>query len=166
MTLVWPSEHLPAAPQLSGFVVRPDTGVVRTQMESGFARQRRRFSSRLTRVSLRWVMTFDQMAYFKAWIADEAGYGTEFFEITLRLGDTSAQDVMARFTGEPKYQPFGAFMWQVSADVEIKDPPLMSEDVIDVILTYGYAETLAAAAAIAPVTLEPFFAAWAGDFDV
>jgi hypothetical protein len=48
-----------------------------------------------------------------------------------------------------------------SADMTVADARS-----IDVILAYGYAETLAAAAALAPVTLAPFFAAWAGDFDV
>lgn len=154
----WPLT-LPQAPLWAGYAIEPNPSLVRTAMETGVARQRTRFSSPPSVVRLRWALTSAQMPLFQAWLADDVGF-TGWFDITLRLGETAPAEVSARFVGKPRYTPAGKAGWLVDAQIEIKDPATLPDEIVDVILAYGYAETLAAAAALDGVTLLPFFVAW------
>lgn len=166
MTLpAWP-ETLPAAPMLSGYGVDPDPGIARTQMESGYARQRRAWSTRRTGVAVRWTMTQAQMTAFRVFHDDDLAYGARFFTIALRLGEVDPRTVEARFVAAPRYAPAGPHRWQVSGQIEVRDPPLIDDEAIDVVTEFGYAETLAAAAALDGVTLLPAFVAWETGFGI
>ena len=65
MTTRWP-DRLPL-PTLEGYGVQPGEAVLRTEMEAGPARQRRRFTDVPSRIAVRWVLQPDQFALFEAW---------------------------------------------------------------------------------------------------
>ena len=60
--IAWP-ETLPL-PTVEGYGIQPGDAILRTEMEAGPARQRRRFTQVPSRVSVRWIMRRDQFALF------------------------------------------------------------------------------------------------------
>ena len=73
MTTRWP-DRLPL-PTLEGYGVQPGEAVLRTEMEAGPARQRRRFTDVPSRIAVRWVLRPDQFALFEAWYRWVGGRG-------------------------------------------------------------------------------------------
>lgn len=117
----WPGT-LPL-PQGIGYQVAPVEQTVRTDMESGSARMRRRTAARNDKVTITWRMSDAQMAIFRAWFDDAAtgiAGGAVWFTVALRLGTGGATTVEARFT-----KPFqAAFLpgsnWAVSGEIEVR----------------------------------------------
>lgn len=155
----WPDSILPASPLWAGYRIEADLGLARTPMDSGLARQRRRFVNALSKVNVSWSMSGPQLQFFKSWLAAKAGYGGAFFSITLPLDD-GTRSVEARFTQAPQYTKQATNAWLVTSVLEVRDDPVMTGDVVDVLLAFGLDELQAAAAALDGVTLAPAFAAW------
>lgn len=116
----WPST-LPAP--RTGYNLSPVDQTVRTDMESGAARVRRRTTARNDKVTVNWLFSSDQMATFRAWFEDAttgiAG-GSGWFTVTLLLGTGGSVSTTARFIG-----PFTADLvpyqkWSVSGELEIR----------------------------------------------
>ena len=84
MNIAWPSTLPP--PTVEGYGLSPQEAVLRTDMESGPARQRRRFRQTPTRISVRWMFTEFEFALFEAWYKYHADEGGQWFEITLLGG--------------------------------------------------------------------------------
>ncbi len=61
----WP-DRLPL-PTIEGYGISPGEAILRTEMEAGPARQRRRFTDVPSRIAARWVLWPDQFALFEAW---------------------------------------------------------------------------------------------------
>lgn len=132
-TLKWPVTNLPAMPLWSGYSIEPVSAVTRTQMESGLARQRRRFGTPPTNVNVRWFMSGTQVGFFKAW--QQSASAAAFFAIKLRLDD-GVREVDARFIGKTKITPVGTSGdWFVDQQLEIKDLPLYTSDAVRFVLT-------------------------------
>lgn len=117
----WPTD-LPA-PNLSGYQVEPTDQSLRTDMEFGAARSRRRSFARLDRVRVGWVFTDAQMDTFRTWFENsaEAAGGSAWFAITLRIGNTGATAQEARFVGGFQAGLRKASLWEVSAQLEVRD---------------------------------------------
>ena len=64
MTEVWP-DRLPL-PTIEGYGIQPGEAILRTGMEAGPARQRRRFTNVPSRITVRWVMRAEQFLLFEA----------------------------------------------------------------------------------------------------
>jgi len=75
--IIWPST-LPL-PTVQGYGVQPGEAILRTEMEAGLARQRRRFTDVPTKVSVRWIMRRDQYAIFEGWYRWHAREGASWF---------------------------------------------------------------------------------------
>ena len=116
----WPST-LPA-PSLSGYQLAPVDPALRTEMESGAPRARRRTYSRNDRLHVSWIFNDAQMAAFRAWFESdvEAAGGAAWFYIALRIGDTGATTEEARFTGMWQAALVGFNIWNVSASIEVR----------------------------------------------
>lgn len=116
----WPTT-LPA-PQLSGYQVAPVDPSIRTDMEFGAPRVRRRTLARNDRVQVSWTMTDAQFAAFRTWFDDdaEAAGGSAWFYITLAVGQTGTDSVEARFTGPYQASLLGGLNWSVSATLEVR----------------------------------------------
>ena len=84
MTIIFPKK-LPY-PTVEGYSIRPDEAIIRTDMESGPARQRRRYTQTPSKISVRWIMNPEQFCLFEAWYKYHAKEGAEWFVITLLGG--------------------------------------------------------------------------------
>ena len=117
----WPTT-LPAV-SLSGYSIEPVDQSVRTDMEVGSARARRRTAARLDIVSVSWLFTDAQMAIFRAWFEDGAtgaAGGAGWFTIGLPMGDGGVVSSDARFVGVPKPSLLSGKNWRVSASLEVR----------------------------------------------
>lgn len=115
----WPTT-LPA-PLFAGYAVKPIDPTIRTDMEFGAARTRRRTSARNDTVTAFWLFNATQMAAFRAWFEDpaQAAGGAAWFDMQVNLGDTN-QSNACRFSGGFEMALVGHGTWQVSAKLEIR----------------------------------------------
>lgn len=105
-------------PLRSNYKVSPIDQTVRTDMEFGAARMRRRTSARLDTVSVEWLFSPDDMAGFRAWFDYDIAGGAAWFDLTLNIGD-GIDTVTARFTQPWSCDPVG-FHWKVSGELEVR----------------------------------------------
>lgn len=112
----WPSE-LPQSPE--SIAERPQLQVLRTQMDAGPAKQRRRFSAAARRHSVRYLMDLSQRRIFEDWFNNELHGGA--LEFDWRPSRQQAA-VAARIVGnDPPYQitsAGSALWWHVSMEIE------------------------------------------------
>lgn len=127
----WP-DTLPL-PTIQGYSVQPNDSILRTEMEAGPARQRRRFTQTPTRVGVRWVMRQDQFALFESWYRFQAREGGAWFEIEL-LGGLGLLEQEARFTRQFQAQLFAGVLWEISSELEIRERPVLDEGLLALLL--------------------------------
>lgn len=114
----WPST-LPR-PRFAGYSVKPVSAFIRTDMEAGAARQRKRFTSVPEDVTLNWVFTPPEMVIFRTFFKTDINRGTDWFTMILDLGAGSTSYYI-RFTA-----PYEAVLtrgpyWEVSGKLEVRD---------------------------------------------
>jgi len=117
----WPA-NLPA-PLVEGHALEPVDPVVRTDMEVGAPRARRRTSARNDRYPVSWLFTDSEMASFRSWYDDDttgiAG-GSAWFNVSLYDGHGAQNNVEARFAGIYKAQVVAGRNWRVTAVLEVR----------------------------------------------
>ena len=130
--IAWP-ETLPL-PTVEGYGIQPGDAILRTEMEAGPARQRRRFTQVPSRVSVRWIMRRDQFALFEAWYRWQAKEGGAWFEIEL-LGGLGLLTQEARFTRQFQAQLLGGTLWEIRSELEIRERPVLDEGLLSLLLS-------------------------------
>lgn len=118
----WPSS-LPN-PLSAGYGLDPVDPVIRTDMEVGSPRSRRRTSARDDRIPVSWLMTDAQMATFRSWYENDStgiAGGAAWFSINLNLGTGGIYNWEARFTSIYSAEFLCANRWRVSARLEVRD---------------------------------------------
>lgn len=85
MSILWPVSALPR-PLADGYGMVAMPSTIRTDMDNGFARQRRRFTRAPTTVSLNFNMRADEFGIFDSWWRSVLLDGTEWFLMPLRNG--------------------------------------------------------------------------------
>lgn len=161
-TVTWPAT-LPR-PTFDGYRLKRQDPIARTEMESGPARQRRRYSQVPTRIPVRWRFTAWEFALFEAWTQWDAKDGAEWFAIDL-LGGIGMASHDARFFGQGG-QPYdaqplrggrgGGVTWIVTATLEVRDHPVLSASALDILLAEdgpGLLSALASANSLVHSTL-------------
>lgn len=116
----WPST-LPR-PKVDGYQLAPVDPTLRSDMEVGAARARRRTAARNDQVAVSWLFTDAEMAAFRAWFDDAAGAagGPAWFTgIGLALGNGIVASE-ARFAGIWQASAVPGLNWQVSARLEVR----------------------------------------------
>lgn len=115
----WPST-LPV-PNISGYKLTPEQAFSRTDMQSGAARQRKRFTDAPAYVTADWRFTPVQMAIFKTFFKTTINQGTDWFTCPLDAG-IGISNYDTRFIGKPPYdaQPLPGMNWEVSAQLEVR----------------------------------------------
>jgi len=117
----WP-DTLPN-PTASGYQINPGDQTVRTDMEVGSPRVRRRTTARNDRVAASWVLTEAQLDTFRDWFDDaETGIagGSAWFNVDLAVGTGSRQAVVeARFVGPCTFAADSQY-WRVQATLEVR----------------------------------------------
>lgn len=131
MTITWPTT-LPL-PTIEGYGVHPGEAILRTEMEAGPARQRRRFTSVPSRISVRWLFRRQQFALFEAWYRWHAKEGGEWFEIDL-LGGLGLVAHEARFARQFEARVRGGVLWEVTSELEVRERPTLSEGAMTLLL--------------------------------
>ena len=111
----WPST-LPDKALTSGYSETPPAVVLRTPMDTGPAKVRRRFTGGTRNITVRQLLTTAQVDILDTFFMGDLGGGALAFEwINLRTGQT----VEMRFKSPPKYgDPRGDY-WPVSYELEI-----------------------------------------------
>lgn len=133
MSIIWPPT-LPL-PTVQGYAVQPEDAILRTEMEAGLARQRRRFTNVPTKVSVRWIMRRDQYAVFEAWYRWHAKEGANWFTITL-LGGLGLLDQEVRFTRQFSARLLaGGTLWEITSELEIRERPVLDEGMLNLLLS-------------------------------
>ncbi len=119
-------------PTVQGYAIKPGEAIVRTEMEAGPARQRRRYTQTPSKISVRWIMNPEQFCLFEAWYKYQAKEGAEWFVISL-LGGIGITEQDARFTQQFEASLIAGRLWQITTELEIRDRPTISEEAMDVI---------------------------------
>lgn len=119
----WPTT-LPA-PLMSSYDLSPEATFIRTDMDGGNARQRKRFTKTRTNISPSWVMTQLQLKIFEAWWHHQIGDGVSYFAMTLVNGKGVAS-YQVRFTKPYKWKAAGGGLFNVSGDIEVYDLAIMT----------------------------------------
>lgn len=120
----WPST-LPQA-TLPGHELAPDDSVIRTDMEAGRARARRRYTRAPTRTTVRWVFaTRQQFHVFESWWVLEIDHGASGFTLSLPNG-AGMSTVTARFVEPYKARPLGGSAWEVTGTLEVEQYPILT----------------------------------------
>lgn len=127
---IWPS-YLPA-PTID-YAFDALSNVVRTRMDSGRTRQRRRSTALVRNVKLRFELSDQQMADFTGFFQDLLSGGADEFQTELFFGD-GKKTYTVRFTGNytAVYRPH--LTWLVSCAAEVFAQQPLSRDVN--LLTY------------------------------
>jgi hypothetical protein len=110
-------------PSHNGYQLAPADQTVRTDMEVGAARQRRRTTARNDQISLTWIFTDAEMAVFRAWFddSDEAAGGAAWFTgLYLALGETGLTSAECRFNGPYSASAMPGLNWTVTAKLEVR----------------------------------------------
>ena len=131
MNVRWP-KNLPL-PSVEGYGLSPQDSVLRTDMESGPARQRRRFRQTPTRITVRWLFTAYEFALFEAWYKFHADEGGQWFEITL-LGGLGLLPHEARFTRQFEASLVAGVFWEVRSELEVRERPTLDEGALNLLL--------------------------------
>ncbi|MDT3708176.1 MAG: hypothetical protein ROZ09_15245 [Thiobacillus sp.] len=116
----WPTT-LPS-PEKDGYQITPMAQTIRTEMETGMPRVRRRSAARMDQVTVAWKFTDAQMQIFRTWFnsATDAAGGASWFTIDLAVGETGVEPVEARFSGEWTADMLAGINWRVSAKLEVR----------------------------------------------
>lgn len=119
----WP-ENLPCALR-EGYNLRTVSPLARTEMQSGRARQRRKFTSVPTMASVSWLMNDVQARFFESWWEGVLVSGSEWFEVPLRT-PIGIRTYIARFTDVYQGPTLtGQGHWRITAELELRDRPII-----------------------------------------
>lgn len=126
-------------PLISGYSYQDKNKFIRTKVDEGLARQRRRFTKTPTLVQANILLLRSQLSYFESWYFNEIDSGASFFELRLSLGGY-VRTVNARFTEEYKIKS-ESDKFRLSAKLEIEEKPIdpiLDADTIELIELYGW----------------------------
>lgn len=121
--------YLPA-PLLSGYELSTADPTLRTQLVTGRARQRRRYTSVPTFANCTWLMDARQAAFFEAWYKRVLLDGSQWFTCRIKTTETATGtiDHICRFVGFYSGPTLTAReRWSFTATLELRDRPLMPE---------------------------------------
>lgn len=121
----YPREYLPL-PLREGYAFQAVSPMLRSEMQSGRARQRRKFTSVPTMASVSWLLSDVQAQTFEGWFEDSLKSGSEWFECPLKTPE-GINDYVARFTDI--YQGpalVGRSHWKFTAELELRERPIVA----------------------------------------
>lgn len=115
-------------PLRDGYDFTPVSPIARTQLVSGRAVQRRRFSSVPTVASVSWIFSDAQAQLFEAWFEYILVSGSLWFECKLKT-PIGFDEYQARFTDIYSGPTLvGVSHWRFTANLELLKRPLIDKD--------------------------------------
>ena len=133
-------QYLPY-PTVESYSIKPGEAIIRTDMEAGPARQRRRYTQTPTKISVCWLMNPEQFCIFEAWYKYFAKEGGEWFVITL-LGGIGLSSQEARFTQQFEAKLLNGYLWEITSELEIRDRPTLTEDETLIVIDSDYVKLM------------------------
>lgn len=120
--VIYPAE-LPL-PLREGYAFKSESPIIRTQMQSGRARQRRKYKRVPTYPSVSWLMSSPQASLFMAWFDEALNSGADWFLCPLRtpLGLDKYQARFIDIYEGPEL--VGVSHWRFTATLELFTTPL------------------------------------------
>ncbi len=115
----WPAE-LPAIP-VAGYQEKPPDTTLRTPMDSGAAKQRRRFTANVRPIVSMLLLNETELRIFDDfYVSDLQGGALPFEWVHPRYADQSpAPLALFRFSKLPQYSSVGLDLYQVQIELEI-----------------------------------------------
>jgi hypothetical protein len=121
-------------PLKEGYAFEPENNILRTQMQSGRARQRQSFTSVPSYAQLSWILDDQQAQLFEAWSAQVAG--AAWFDITLRT-PLGLFDQQVRFmTSVVGPRRIGVRHWGYNVRAELRDRAVVAPDWAEILPGY------------------------------
>ncbi len=114
----WPST-LPK-PRIQNYTGTTELAFIRTDFDSGFARQRQRFTAVPHYRQVQWLFSPEQMEIFKDFFKDDIGYGATFFSMEIDIG-YGLNTYDCRFNEPYDDILVSSKAWQVSATIEVRE---------------------------------------------
>lgn len=134
----WPSSMPPPDNDFQNTLLG---SAIRTQMESGAFRQRKRFTNAIRQFQATWTLSDAELLIFESIYANELSQGTCWFNMSLPLGN-GFKTYKVRFVADQTQPPQATYdadsvmFWTKTATMETDDDPTIA----------GYALSLAIAA--------------------
>lgn len=125
-------------PMQQGYAIQHQSPFMRTEMQSGRARQRRTFTSVPSAVSAEWFFTTGECQLFEIWFASSFGAddGAAWFQMRLQT-PIGIKEYDCRFSEMYQGPRLVAFdNWQISATIEIRERQLASSDYAIIVPEY------------------------------
>lgn len=117
--ITWPDSLKPSV----NYNVSVSTGAIRTKMDSGRIRQRRRFTISMRQIGVTWKLSDFEFGVFQSVYANLLNGGVDWFEINLPLGD-GIKPYKCRFVADSYQHKYDNVMWwTVTAKLETEDQP-------------------------------------------
>lgn len=109
-------------PALSGYSVEPQNAVLKTQMEAGPNRYRKRYTAVPTDIKGRILLNAAQMAIFKTFYQVTINQGADWFVFDgLNTGSGFTVGSEVHFTEPYKANLIGRGQWDVSFSLELRN---------------------------------------------
>lgn len=112
----WPAS-LPQNMLMDGYSHSAANNILRTNMDAGPAKQRRRFTSGPQPVTGKIFVNDTELETFKDWYVDDLLEGALRFDWVDQDDGTTA--VEYRFTSQPTWEPAGPGYWFINLPLEI-----------------------------------------------
>lgn len=125
------------SPQLDTHNLKQQSNLLRTKMDSGHSRVRRRFKSVPTIMESSWNFTSSESSAFEGFIVHALNAGTSWFLMNI-LTPSGLVEHEVRFITSPMedYKPLSLNLWEYKAKIEIKKRAIISEEqTIDALLS-------------------------------
>jgi len=111
----WPTS-LPDYPLIQGYQESRQSGVVRTQMDTGPPKARRRFDATITEFQIKLRLTTSQISTLESFFEVDLDYGALRFDWTHPRTDNAVQ---FRFTGTYQVSVMANDLFEVTATLEL-----------------------------------------------
>lgn len=139
----WP-KTLPL-PLLSDYGIEDESMVLRTEMDDGLARQRRKSAARPSAIPVKLKFDSEQHAVFDSFLENECEGSAGWFLIKLLIPGFGVGEQVSRIKPGYKSKANGFNKWIVSGTLEIRKKPLIDADLLAVLSNYRYDDLLNAA---------------------
>ena len=123
----WPENVMPLPSR--SFSRSNEYSNARSRMDSGRARQRPRYTEEVAFTGVVFELDTAQLSYFKGIWEHKLNNGNDWFTMRLPMADgeiLTLQEVRFISDFQETYQSFTD--WEVSAQIEYRDPPTISEE--------------------------------------
>lgn len=114
----WPNS-LPM-PLIADYNGTSEQAFIRTDFDSGYARQRQRFTATPHYRTVQWFFDANQMSEFKGFFESDIGFGSNWFEMDLDIGD-GVDTYDCRFNAPYEDLFIGKGKWRVSGKLEVRE---------------------------------------------